>query len=63
MKSSFIVPIISYGKYSKIFVNYLVHNTKNKDLLNYLFLLKSEWVIKDEKLLQLAEELLKDQFL
>ncbi len=60
MKCSFIVPIISYGKYSKIFVNYLVHNTKNKDLLNYLFLLKSEWVIKDEKLLQLAEELLKE---
>ena len=46
-----IVPIISYGKYSKTYINYLSEKEINSDLLLYFNILKRKWVLKSEKLL------------
>jgi DNA-binding Xre family transcriptional regulator len=46
-----VVPIISYGKYSKTFLNYLSEKETNSDLLLYFNILKRKWVLKSEKLL------------
>jgi transcriptional regulator with XRE-family HTH domain len=56
---SFIVPIISYGKYSKTFINYLLYTSQNQELENYLTILKLKWVLKSDDLLVLSEKLLK----
>jgi len=59
LKISFIVPIISYGKYSKTFINYILYTSKNQDSINYLTILNSKWIIKSEKLFVMAKKLLK----
>ena len=59
MKNLQIIPIISYGKYSKLFLNYLRDRNNNQDLQNYLALLRAKWTIKNEKLLSFSKRLLK----
>ena len=46
-----IVPIISYGKYSRMFINYLSGKNANSDLSIYFNILKKKWILKSEKLL------------
>lgn len=45
------VPVISYGKYSKTFINYFSERNTNQDLLIYFNVIKKRWVLKSEKLL------------
>ena len=59
MKDLQIISIISYGKYSKLFLNYLRDRNNNQDLQNYLALLRAKWTIKNEKLLSFSKRLLK----
>lgn len=42
LKNLQIIPIISYGKYSKLFLNYLRDRNNNQDLQNYLALLRAK---------------------
>ncbi len=60
MKISDVIQIINYGKYSRMFVNYLIHTTQDDDLLKYLRLLKSRWILKNEALIERAESDLLD---
>ncbi len=53
------LPIISYGKSSKTFINYFSEKNNNADLLIYFNILKKRWVLKSEKLLTEIEESLK----
>lgn len=51
-----IMPIISYGKYSKTFLNFFSETTVNPDVLNYINILKKKWTLKSESLLQAIDE-------
>ena len=55
MKISDVIQIINYGKYARMFVNYLIHTEKDVDLLRYLKLLKCRWIIKNETLIERAK--------
>ena len=46
-----IVPIISYGKYSRMFINYLSETEERPYLLRYFDILRKKWILKSEKLL------------
>lgn len=45
-----IIPVISYGKHSKVFINYFSERNSNPDLLSYFKILKKKWTLKSEKL-------------
>lgn len=48
--------IISYGRYSKAFVNYIKNSKIDKDTVAYLSVVKLNWILKSEKLIKLIDE-------
>ena len=51
MYTKHIVPIISYGKYARVFINFLSESSYNSDILCYFRILKKRWHLKSEELL------------
>lgn len=50
MKTKEIIPVISYGNFSTMFLNYLLHSSKNEDIVLYLKLLQKKQNAKTTEL-------------
>lgn len=55
-----IIPVISYGKYSKSFNNFIFYHSNNSDVSLYFKLLKEKWEGRTEEQLHRIEKVLKD---